>query len=338
MKSQIEIEETERAAFLNGNVQGFQLCPKGKCNIPTDPVEQEAWHRGYVDGMKRATNVAQKSGTDYGLGKTNVDKSTNIRYGVQPIRELSQYFVYEDFEADYGEPSCPSYGHQVSEDNEVSDWTKEGCLEFLETIEDTTFEEHYWDQEENTLEDLRDHVANLIEDQKDGEYYCPDCDESFESEDAYPEEANGFYYTSDGYEAHYSGDCVEVWVTKSPYFTYAQFCSPCAPGAGYLGSPCPEGVRTYCFGHDCFEGAIAPYPVYSVATGKKVLSPEMLKPRLRRRLRKKLESAVEYMMRRLRRFNCYNDARKMVANASWYKYGLRAQHILANARKEKEDA
>ena len=64
----------------------------------------------------------------------------------------------------------------------------------------------------------------------------------------------------------------DLWVFKSPFFTHAQFCSPCVPGAGNLGTHCPDGPKTYCLGHDWFEGGVAPYPVYNVADGSPVLS------------------------------------------------------------------
>lgn len=73
----------------------------------------------------------------------------------------------------------------------------------------------------------------------------------------------------EGYQAEHGEDC-DIFITKSPYFTYAQFCSPCAPGACYLLNPCDSGPRAYCFGHDWFQTGIAPYPVYSVETGELV--------------------------------------------------------------------
>lgn len=80
-----------------------------------------------------------------------------------------------------------------------------------------------------------------------------------------------YSYESDGYKLHTdsSGD---LWVMESPYFTYAQFCSPCAPGACYLTSPLEspsEANKCYCLGHDWFEDE-TPYPVYSVETGLRV--------------------------------------------------------------------
>jgi hypothetical protein len=96
---------------------------------------------------------------------------------------------------------------------------------------------------------------------------CPDdCDYNNDISDPI-----GFEYNDDGYEAS-CGDDGDIFITKSPYFTYAQFCSPCAPGAGYLMNPVepdPDN-KCYCFGHDWFEGGKAPYPVYSVKTGKLV--------------------------------------------------------------------
>lgn len=98
---------------------------------------------------------------------------------------------------------------------------------------------------------------------------CPHCKKQFESyDDDECQQLIGWRYDEKGYQAHQSDDSTDVWVTKSPYFTYCGHCSPCAPGAGYLTS---EGdVKTYCFGHNWFESGKAPYRVYSVKTGKEV--------------------------------------------------------------------
>ena len=81
-----------------------------------------------------------------------------------------------------------------------------------------------------------------------------------------------FYIDDNEITAEQAADDTDIFVTKSKYFTYAQFCSPCAPGAGYLlNYTDPDvGVKTYCFGHDWFENGKAPYPVYEVDTGKQV--------------------------------------------------------------------
>jgi hypothetical protein len=59
---------------------------------------------------------------------------------------------------------------------------------------------------------------------------CPHCGEKHYSEDVYGDEADGYSYEGKGYVLE-SRDFTEIWVLKSPYFTWAQYCSPCMPGA-----------------------------------------------------------------------------------------------------------
>jgi hypothetical protein len=91
-----------------------------------------------------------------------------------------------------------------------------------------------------------------------------------------------YVYDSEGY---YIMGCLDsdLMITKSQFYTYAQFCSPCVPGAGNLDNPfephpnqmtaeeiiiMAEALgfpRAYCLGHDWFDDNKAPYPVFSVA-------------------------------------------------------------------------
>lgn len=82
-----------------------------------------------------------------------------------------------------------------------------------------------------------------------------------------------YRYEDDEYAAE-QWEGVDIFVMRSPYYTHAQFCSPCAPGAGHLMHSCKDGPKTYCFGHDWFEDGVAPYPVFDVRTGKIVEPPE----------------------------------------------------------------
>lgn len=142
-------------------------------------------------------------------------------------------------------------------------------------------------------------------DEADKDYHCEHCNESLWSEQCFGEEALSFDYDKEGYKASQLGNNPDIFITRSPYFTYAQFCSPCASGACYLLNPLvaeeftvtdndvqngnnihpdtgeplaagkyvtqlPDGNRAYCFGHDWFDGGKAPYPVYSVETGELV--------------------------------------------------------------------
>jgi len=103
---------------------------------------------------------------------------------------------------------------------------------------------------------------------------CPACQyKPIDESDFFTEEPISFLYKKEGYLAEQTYDDPDIFIIKSPYFTYAQYCSPCAPGAGYILNYTDEniGAKTYCFGHDWFENEKAPYPVYSVKTGKRIL-------------------------------------------------------------------
>ena len=97
---------------------------------------------------------------------------------------------------------------------------------------------------------------------------CPNCGADLNSEYDYAEPIS--FYIDNEYKAEQNQDDCDIFVLDAPYFTYCRFCSPCAPGAGYLMNHTPEGIKAYCFGHDWYEGGKAPYPVYSVETGKLV--------------------------------------------------------------------
>lgn len=171
-------------------------------------------------------------GIDYGrLAGSNRDKETGIHYGVISQHTVGQAW-YDEATPDYGEPTCPECGNvmQYFDEAIAGDW--EGGRGC-------------------------------------NDYMCESCKAIYDSSDAFGDEPNGWSYSGDGYELT---DCLQsdIFVLKSPYYTFAQFCSPCVPGAGNLDSPIEEGVKTYCLGHDWFEEGKAPYPVFDVATGQQV--------------------------------------------------------------------
>ena len=135
-------------------------------------------------------------GIDYGMGMSNIDTETGIRYGVIHSGEVLQAWA-DSSEAIYPECDC--------------------------------------------------------------EDYC-ECEND-------PE---GFSFIAEGYKAFQFGDDCDIFIEKSPYYTVCQFCSPCAPGAGYIMQTRKNGIKAYCFGHDWFEDEKAPYPVYDVITGKEI--------------------------------------------------------------------
>lgn len=152
-------------------------------------------------------------GIDYGMGKTNYDRETGIRYGIISQHSLG-YDALSNFEADYGDPSCPECGDELEEVGAV----------------------------------VRSSYLNT---EKDKDYYCKDCKQCFWSDQCYRYEPLGWYYKDDEYELWQSD--LGIWVFRSPYVTNASFCSPCAPGAVDLDSPCDDGAEGYCLGPEWFD-------------------------------------------------------------------------------------
>lgn len=175
------------------------------------------------------------AGIDYSMGTANFDPKTGIHFGVISQGSVLQAWA-DSAEPDYGEPHCPKCG------NAAVDVTAKGTAD-NENYESAKYES--------------------------ADYQCDSCCYVFGGESAYGEEPLGWNYDSDGYKLT---DCLDsdIFVLESPYYTFAQFCSPCVPGAGNLESYDETGIKTYCLGHDWFDDEKAPYPVYSVATGKLV--------------------------------------------------------------------
>ncbi len=204
-------------------------------------------------------------GIDYGMGQTNIDPANGIRFGVICANDLNGDSL-DAFEPEYGDPTCPECGNDaVSGDSDIDPETlAEIAAEYKEAKPDTDADVNDMDRDDLGYETLH-HAC--------GDYACDSCRLLFDGEDAFGDEPLCHTYEDEGYIAVLHRDN-DIFVTKSPYFTRAAFCSPCAPGACYLTSPVEDGPRCYCLGHDWFEDGEAPYPVYLVATGTLVISPK----------------------------------------------------------------
>lgn len=185
-------------------------------------------------------------GIDYSLGRSNYDLATGIHFGVISSHSVDPESPWMDAEADYGQPHCPKCGNEVEASDEDIQFVNEDG-EPLDVDSDGTPE---W----FTGED----------------FTCVPCEACYWSDEVYGDEAIGYSYEGHGYQLT---DCLQtdIFVLSSPYYTFAQYCSPCVPGAGNLDTPCDDGPKTYALGHEWFEGDKAPYRVYSVATGLEVL-------------------------------------------------------------------
>lgn len=99
---------------------------------------------------------------------------------------------------------------------------------------------------------------------KANDFHCPTCNTYLWADDCYPDEISGTEYHANGISA-WCGEDGDIWIFKSPFTTYAQFCSPCAPGACYLDNPVsPEHTanKCFCLPPDWFDDGKCPYPVY----------------------------------------------------------------------------
>ena len=174
-------------------------------------------------------------GIDYSFGGSNVDFTNGIHYGVIPAN--AAIYWYEDSESDYGNATCPKCGNEAAADSE-------------DDIDYEPLHEH------GTVAD----------------WYCTDCQVYFDSDSAYPE--SPISYSIDGdIRASQSGGDSDIFVTRSPYYTHAEFCSPCAPGACYLLNQVDtDGPKAYCLSADYFEDGKAPYDIYDLKTDRLVYS------------------------------------------------------------------
>jgi hypothetical protein len=185
-------------------------------------------------------------GIDYGMGQTNIDKTTGIRFGVIHQNAVLQTWA-DSSEPEYGEPTCPKCGHEAV-DYQLADL-------------DETWEDN------------------------GGDYACPYCRYAFDSDEAFGDEALAYILDDGEYKAQ-SNDYGDIFITHSPYYTRADFCSPCAPGACHLETR--GEVKTYCFGPDwfdcwqegqetgeyCGEKTSCPYPVYRVDNDECIYTPK----------------------------------------------------------------
>ena len=118
-----------------------------------------------------------------------------------------------------------------------------------------------------------------------GNPHCPECGAELDSdicdghececgytidwvgEECYGDEPD-YWFIDDGEYKAWSDSYGDIFITKSPYYTVCGFCSPCAPGAGYL-TDSGEDCAAFCFGPDFFDDQ-PPHNIYEVATGRLV--------------------------------------------------------------------
>jgi hypothetical protein len=109
---------------------------------------------------------------------------------------------------------------------------------------------------------------------------CPSCGKEFDevSENLicnncnYETDYEEFFYNETG-ESIYEDDNYilkldeynDIFIIKSPYYTFCKPCSPCAPNAGYILHEDKEnGIKTYCLDKTWFEDEKTPYEYFEI--------------------------------------------------------------------------
>lgn len=180
------------------------------------------------------------AGIDYSRGQSNYDPETGIAYGI-----IAQNSVMP-----------------------------EALDDVMFNGEDLGFESF----RQQVKEELQSAVTSVL-----GTYSSAECsdEEAQEIYDMFDEELGEGYSMGESGPWEYTEgnltvrlDETNLWVFKSAYYTKAQYCSPCMPGAGNLDTSCEDGPKAYCLGADWFEDGKAPYPIYRVDNDELVYVPE----------------------------------------------------------------
>ncbi len=181
------------------------------------------------------------AGIDYGLGRTNLNKETGIRFGVIHSNQIDAEAASDFY----------SKGDDLDFEKHKRD-LKESLAAAIEKVLDEYNHERSNDSE-NLAEEIVDHLDY------DGYEGTGECQRT--------------WYERDGYKIS-SNSRGELFVQESPFFTYAPFCSPCAPGACSIDEGCEDDSlpKAYCLNADWFgeDEFVCPYPVFEVGTGKQV--------------------------------------------------------------------
>jgi len=133
--------------------------------------------------------------------------------------------------------------------------------EFFDHAEDMSLKEGF-ENIIDTINSLKDQLSDTaIKDIL--EIAEQDFGENFE------DECSLMRYERNGFIIEVPNDDCDLFIIKSPYFTHAPFCSPCAPGACYIKNGVkegeePKGAKAYCLPEDWFEKGKCPYKYWEV--------------------------------------------------------------------------
>jgi hypothetical protein len=151
--------------------------------------------------------------------------------------------------------------------------------EFFENAKDMSYQE--------ALDDIKASVKEAILEQLSGDFEMEESEIEFTGlfdsidekfNENFSSECSLMRYEKDGFIIEASNDDCDLFIIKSPFYTLAPPCSPCAPGAGYLRDAIKEdeidehgevklgsgGIETYCLPKEWFEEGQCPYKYWKI--------------------------------------------------------------------------
>ena len=196
-------------------------------------------------------NSTNYPGINYSRGQSNTDTDTSVRYGVICQNSVSGEAVEDVYHGPHSrDMAFESHRDEIKE-------AIASAIKGSNKLEDSFRERDLESIIEAAFDEAEEHIASLLA-------------------------ATDPLYEHDGYKITKCLDC-DLMILKSPFYTYAQYCSPCVPGAGNLNHPFDGPIenwckaaeeagfpKVFCLGHDWFDDNTAPYPVFSVATNEQV--------------------------------------------------------------------
>ena len=234
----------------------------------------------------------QYVGINYaGLGSTtNMDKETGIRYGViaqnschpdalEDIFQHGEDLAFSEAKDEMIKSLKDSIQLWYDEVAPFEDDAHEGTLRenLKKRLIKTALESTHSYTAERMAGDIADDWG-MGDDAEDAKGAVDDAvsnhfGDSYESDGGF----NDYLYEKDGLKLT---GCLQtdLFVLKSPYYTYAQFCSPCVPGACNLDHPLdPDSGadKCYCLPFDWFEDMKAPYRIWRVEDNKEIVVAEV---------------------------------------------------------------
>jgi hypothetical protein len=195
--------------------------------------------------------------------------SNNNEKENQNFGKNSYMSMFEPYGVNIDRDSGIHYG--VIGQNELSSWA-------LDDVYQNGTDMVYEEERARVIDELKDAIKEVL----DNNYIDMSDEDIIDNIEPFLEEWNQNYenygdntsydYESDGFHIQLLSDG-DIFVLKSPFYTYCNYCSPCAPNAGCLTSPnSRDGVKTYCLGDDWFDDKVE-YSEYVKENGEKVIIP-----------------------------------------------------------------